>query len=330
MFACLVPGVLSWWLADRVSSPAGRVRGPVKVTRQPESTPARRVSDLPVENLFQLTPRLYSGGGPEGDAAFAALARLGIRTLISVDGAPPDVERARRHGLEYVHLPIGYDGVRSEQLPFLLKAVRELPGPVLVHCHHGRHRGPAAAALCAVGAEGWTRAQALAWLGQAGTDPGYRGLYRDVAQLPLPEPRVTQGLPPRFPAQVPQRGLVEAMVALDGVAERLKAAGKQDWEGTDERGRAPVEAALELWEGYRELARDSSLETRGAGFGDLLKQATQNAGRLQQLLAADRRAGVVSEVGAVRSTAGLEAAWQQVSRDCKTCHQQFRDNTGRP
>ena len=44
-------------------------------------------------------------------------------------------------------------------------AVAALPGPVFVHCHHGMHRGPAAAAVCAMSKEGWDRRQALAWLG---------------------------------------------------------------------------------------------------------------------------------------------------------------------
>ena len=38
-----------------------------------------------------------------------------MRTVISVDGARPDVVRAHSFGLRYVHLPIGYDGVPREQ-----------------------------------------------------------------------------------------------------------------------------------------------------------------------------------------------------------------------
>ena len=44
-------------------------------------------------------------------AAFAALASMGIRTLVSMDGARPDVDGARRHGLRYVHIPVGYSGM---------------------------------------------------------------------------------------------------------------------------------------------------------------------------------------------------------------------------
>src|SRR5205814_1359060 len=87
--------------------------------------------DLPgLHNVFRVTGRLYSGSSPEDDAGFRSLQRLGIRTVITVDGARPDVERARRFGLRYVHLPIGYDGVPEARAYQLARAVRDLPGPV--------------------------------------------------------------------------------------------------------------------------------------------------------------------------------------------------------
>src|SRR4051794_40365147 len=64
-----------------------------------------------LQNLFRVSDRVYSGSSPEGDPGFASLERLGIRTVITVDGAKPDVATAERHGLRYVHLPIGYGGV---------------------------------------------------------------------------------------------------------------------------------------------------------------------------------------------------------------------------
>src|SRR5262249_33410514 len=131
-----------------------------------------------LHNVYRLTDRLYSGSAPEGDEGFASLRGLGVRTVISVDGARPDLERARRFGLRYVHLPVGYDGAPEAQPLRLARAVRDLPGPVYVHCHHGKHRGPAAAAVVlrcldeSCGADA-----ATAWMRQAGTDPHYGGLY---------------------------------------------------------------------------------------------------------------------------------------------------------
>ncbi len=48
-----------------------------------------------VANVFRVNPLIYSGSGPSGAAAFQAIARLGANTIISVDGAKPDVTACR-------------------------------------------------------------------------------------------------------------------------------------------------------------------------------------------------------------------------------------------
>jgi len=57
-------------------------------------------ADYPhVHNLLQLSERIYSGGEPEGNAAFAELAKLGVTVVVSVDGTRPNLAAARRHGI---------------------------------------------------------------------------------------------------------------------------------------------------------------------------------------------------------------------------------------
>src|SRR4051794_39790224 len=82
-----------------------------------------------LHNAFRISGRVYSGSSPDGEGGFAALAALGIKTVLSVDGARPDVEAARRHGLRYVHLPFGYDGIPRDRVVALAKAAATLPGP---------------------------------------------------------------------------------------------------------------------------------------------------------------------------------------------------------
>src|SRR5262245_3191207 len=135
-----------------------------------DDTP-KRVEAEGLPNLFRVTDKLLSGGAPDGDQGFASLQKMGVKTVISVDGARPDVERARKFGLRYVHLPIGYDGVPTEQGLKIARAVRDLPGLVFLHCHHGKHRSPAAAVVARLCLdEKCTVAAALDFLKQAGTD----------------------------------------------------------------------------------------------------------------------------------------------------------------
>src|SRR5262245_60445548 len=79
-----------------------------------------------LHNVYRVTDKLYSGSSPEGDEGFRSLQRLGVKTVLSVDGARPDVERSRRFGLRYAHLPVGYDGITHDQALRLARAVRDL------------------------------------------------------------------------------------------------------------------------------------------------------------------------------------------------------------
>jgi protein tyrosine phosphatase (PTP) superfamily phosphohydrolase (DUF442 family) len=133
-----------------------------------------------LHNLFRVTTNIFSGDSPVSDAAFLELAKLGVKTIISVDGSKPDVDSARKHGLRYIHLPFGYDGIPTNRIAELVKAGQSANGPIYVHCHHGLHRGPAAVAILCQASMGWSTNQALAWLKQAGTASDYTGLYRAV------------------------------------------------------------------------------------------------------------------------------------------------------
>src|SRR5215510_11511668 len=69
--------------------------------------PGGKPVDMPgLHNVIHVADRLFSGGAPEGDAGFDSLKKLGIKTILSVDGARPEVARAKQHGMRYVHLPI--------------------------------------------------------------------------------------------------------------------------------------------------------------------------------------------------------------------------------
>ena len=118
---------------------------PAAPKRAPQPAVLKKLPARHLPNALQVHLQVISGGQPEGEAGFAELKGLGIKTIISVDGAKPDLELAKKFGLRYVHLPHGYDGIPEERVEELAKAVRDLPGPIYIHCHHGKHRSPAAA-----------------------------------------------------------------------------------------------------------------------------------------------------------------------------------------
>ena len=52
-----------------------------------------------LRNVVAFNRELISGSVPEGAAGFESLVALGIKTIISVDGATPDLARAGAVGL---------------------------------------------------------------------------------------------------------------------------------------------------------------------------------------------------------------------------------------
>lgn len=285
----------------------------------PDSRP--RPLQLPgIENAFQATSRVYSGGQPEGDEAFAALQKLGIRTLISVDGTKPDVERAARFGLRYVHLPHGYDGISSNTAVRLAKAAVTVEGPIFVHCHHGKHRGPAAVGVICQATAGWTTNDAVAFMKQAGTAADYAGLYRANTGFRVPTLADLARVPADFPARVEISGLVDAMVELDYRWDHLKAIQAAGWRvPPNQPDLVPADEAKLLAEAYRELQRRPEAQARGAEFLTTLRTAETRADALHAQL---KSAGDFPGGAALPQ---LETQFREAGQSCTACHRQFRN-----
>jgi protein tyrosine phosphatase (PTP) superfamily phosphohydrolase (DUF442 family) len=278
--------------------------------------------DLPgVENAYRLGRRLYSGGEPHGEPAFAALKALGIKTVISVDGATPDAETARKYGIRYVHLPVGYDGIPREQAVRIIKVARTLSGPVFVHCHHGKHRGPAAVAICGLANEAWTKEQAVSWLERAGTAPDYRGLYEAARGFTPPTAAELDRAGGEFPERAKVPAFVEIMVRVDGRWDRLKAIQKADLKPpAGHPDLDPPHEALQLTELFREASRLSEVRARGEEFARGLEVAERQAQSLRQALRN------LAERPEEASRRVAEDAFVAVSQGCTGCHARHRDN----
>ena len=324
--------MLAGWIslgADPGRCPAGTaVAGP-----EPSHTPAvpaatpnpQPVAAAGLRNLYRLGPELYSGAAPEGEAGFAALRKLGVQTIISVDGSRPAVEAARQQGLRYVHLPHGYEGIPTELQHRLIRAARTLPGPIYVHCHRGRHRGPVSVAVIGLAYLHWTQPQALDWLKTAGTGTEYAGLYEVVRQFQPPSERDLKSTVDDFPAVAQVPGLVDAMVRIEQHAGRLKdyreAGGGSDGRTNGALGQwEAANTATLLMEQYREARRLPDAVGRGADFLDRLRAAECSARVLESLLRQ------TNSLPATDLPPKLGPAFRQLTIDCVQCHRRYRDS----
>lgn len=104
---------------DRIAALSGQIRNRPRVVRDRDGRCSDRRSkplhvggkpiDLPgLHNVMRISDQLINGSSPEGDAGFTSLRSLGIKTILSVDGARPDLVRAKKVGIRYAHLPISY------------------------------------------------------------------------------------------------------------------------------------------------------------------------------------------------------------------------------
>jgi len=290
-------------------------------SQTPSSPAAPAVAVDGLTAVHQLTPSVYTGAEPADNAAFAALQRLGVRTVISVDGAVPDAVSARRHGLRYIHLPIGYDGVPDEVALALAKGLRELPGPIYVHCHHGLHRGPAAAVTACVVAGLFDHAQAEAALHAAGTGAAYVGLWQSVRTARPAEPAALRALAVEWREARPGSALVVGMVAAGEAFAHLGHARAAGWKTPPQRvDLSPAHAALLLREAFDELVRGDAAAGKSAQFREWLLRAQVESRALESALGAWAGAGATAP-----PPAAIEQRFAALKAGCGQCHRAHRD-----
>lgn len=276
-----------------------------------------------IHNLFAVGTNLFSGSAPEGEAAFAALAKLGVKTIITVDGAKPDVELAHKFGLRYVHLPHGYDGINTNTQAQLVKAAQSLPGPLFIHCHHGKHRGPAAASVICMANDLLTPLQAEAWLVAAGTATNYTGLYDVPRKFHKPSAEQLRAISPNFPETAKVSGLVDAMVDIDNRWDNLKAVRAAGYKAPKEHpDLQPANEAVILWEHFREAQRLPEVTRHGAAFIERFAAAEREAKEVEQLLR------VWATESKADTRAQLDKIFDTIAKSCATCHKAQRDPAG--
>ena len=185
-------------------------------------------SSIPgIERLERIDQRFLVGSEPSA-RSIASLKEQGVTVLLSVDGRRPQLEAARDLGIRVVHLPIGYDQVPPERVHSLVRLLEEEPGPFYIHCHQGKHRGPAVAAILWMLATGGSNEDACGILDRCGTDPGYLGLWSSVRSFRAPHPAVEDVGDAPLPEFVPAAGLSAVMLRIEEARDRIEDAPRPD------------------------------------------------------------------------------------------------------
>lgn len=281
----------------------------------PATRPFEPVASHDLENAYIVTSKVISGAQPEGDAGFKALADLGIKTIISVDGATPDVAGATKYGMRYVHLPIGYDGVSDEDGMAIAKAIDELPGPIYLHCHHGKHRSAAAVAVACVMNGSLKPEQAESVLRTFGTGVNYKGLWTAARDARPVDPKLLDTLNVNYVEVAKIPALADVMVHIDQHWDNLKSIQKNGWKTpTDHPDLDAPHEALQIEEHLREARRLQSVVACPQDFPQMMTDSERAVTALRNALESSPA-----------DIATINAAFSRANNSCTACHAAHRD-----
>jgi protein tyrosine/serine phosphatase len=128
-------------------------------------TVSRNYPGINIKNFGRINENYYRGGQPES-RDFAALKKLGIRTVIDlrIDKLEEEAGWVTDAGMTYYLIPLtGNRPATAEQTEYFLKLVNDPANlPVYVHCAAGRHRTGEMTAIYRIAHDSWTADQAYA------------------------------------------------------------------------------------------------------------------------------------------------------------------------
>ena len=331
--ACIQVGPETSEPTDSGSAPQITIAAPLSAAL--DSIEVARTEPLPdvapaeyegLKNVFRLGDRIISGDEPEGEKALDVLAGMGVKTILSVDGKAPDWQAAAERGMRYVHIPIEYNGIEKEPLAQIAKTFRETEGPFYVHCFHGKHRGPAAAAVGRMVLDGIPRERALAEMLQwCGTATKYHGLFDAIAFNDLPTESTTAALDVDLPKEHLFKGLRSVMIPMARHWDQVKYSIDRDWRPDPEHPDIdPAQEALKLsqflaqCETMPDYQHAMPKSEQVLEWWEMGKTGTADLARILQ------NRDQLEAQGTDWRTDAL-AAYRVAAKSCKECHIQYRD-----
>lgn len=157
------------FLAACASAPVAAAARPAKW--------AQPVPATSVKNLYKVNDEIYRSAQPERKG-FEELRALGVASVINMRHDHSDAEFVAGLGFNLVEIPMTARGFTEADVVKVLKAVRDAPKPVLVHCMHGADRTGVVMAMYRIVFEGWTKEDALAEMKKGGF--GFHWYYFNI------------------------------------------------------------------------------------------------------------------------------------------------------
>lgn len=155
--ACTSALLVACVLASVAAAPPSRTGAP--------RTSEIDLSSIDIENFGRINANYYRGAQPDDDD-YAALAAIGVKTLIDLtsdDGRVNERALVESALMKYFRIPMTtHEGPTAAKVAEFLRIVTDpLSQPVYVHCVGGRHRTGVMTAVYRMTQDGWTADQAF-------------------------------------------------------------------------------------------------------------------------------------------------------------------------
>ena len=186
-----------------------------------------------------------------------------------------------------------------------------MPRPIFVNCHHGKHRGPAAICVGAIGAGEITNELALEFMTIAKTSPKYKGLWKAAADArPLSQSELHDDSIVLVERAV-VADFVEGMGELSRLGDLLNDTADNGFQAPEDHpDLAPVSLAGQMHNIFRDMEDDPETIEGGDEFLELLRNSRDLASLLEQQI---EREEINDAYGTI----------QKLFESCSECHERF-------
>ena len=140
-----------------------------------------------ISNFDIVSEGLWRGAAPSNQA-MQKLAESGVKTIVDLRlaglGAEEEANRAKKLGIKYIHIPLGFMGPSLSKVAQFLNIVNDPANqPVFVHCRYGADRTGALVGVFRVIHDHWSFNQAYSEMRSHHFKPWLASLKRVVARV---------------------------------------------------------------------------------------------------------------------------------------------------
>ncbi len=149
-----------------------------------KSAPPR--NDIPgLSNFAKVSDEVYRGAQPEPQG-FAALKKMGIKTIVNLRDFHSDEKWIEGMGFYYVSIPMAANNIGDAQAVAFLKVITDPKyKPYFVHCQQGADRAGTMIAIYRMYVQEWLRQKALGELSVYGFHEYFPNLRRYLKKVDL-------------------------------------------------------------------------------------------------------------------------------------------------